>query len=105
MHGIHDVGSAPTTVRNVAVNAQRRAALCPFIERVLSLRPPRALTAFTSSTLLRELRARLERTRLSSSPSQQRAPSSRSAKPVRWCGASPLELERAAWRERRRTSR
>lgn len=106
MHGIHDVGSAPTTTRDMAVSAQRRSALGPFIERILSLRLPHALTAFTSPALLGELLVRLERTHLASA--HQRAASSHSsrpAKPVRWCGASPPERKRAAWRERRRTSR
>lgn len=108
MHGIHSVGSAPTAADDhVAVDTRVRAAFGPVIERVRSLRLPRALTAFTSQALLRGLVAQLEQARLSPHPPLERAASSRSgvvAKPARWCGASPLERKRAAWRERRRVS-
>lgn len=103
MH-IHSIAAAATAARgDVAANAQLRTAFGRFIERVGSLRRPPALTAFTSPALFRELVARIERARLA--PRTSLGTSSRRAKPARWCGASPLERKRAAWRERRRASR
>jgi len=99
MHGTHSLGSPPTAAGD-AVNAQLQARLGPLVERVWWWRLPRALTAFTCNALFLELVARLERARLSPPTSAKRA----TAKPLRWCGASPLERKRAAWRERRRVS-
>lgn len=104
MHGIHSAGAPPMVGRDdAAADAQLRAALAAFIERQSSLRP-RAPTAFTSPALLRELMTGLERARLARhvSPPQPTPSPGVGAKVARWCGASPLERRRAAWRERTR---
>jgi hypothetical protein len=108
MHGFHSLGGTPSVEDDdveASAPALPRPRLCPSIEHVAAIRLPKKRTAFTDAALRLELVARIESARPAQSTRSSAAVGARGAKPARWCGASPLERKRAAWRERRRQSR
>jgi len=100
MFGTHHRGRTLTS--DVADDTPLHAVLGHLIGHARSLRLPRALTAFTDATLLRELVARVIRGRASPESAPLTSSPASTTRPRRWCGASPLARKHAAWRERRR---